>query len=60
LNPLPNASFIYIFNDASVLSSTRYRQAVIFANAVEAAISVALLALRNAAATVPVNTTFTV
>ena len=60
LNPLPNASFIYIFNDASVLSSTLYRQAVIFANSVEATISIALLALRNAAATVPVNTTFTV
>ena len=60
LNPLPNAAFIYNFNDASILPVTRYRMAVIFANAVEDAISVALLALRNATATVPVNTTFTV
>lgn len=60
LNPLPNAAFIYNFNDASVLSATRYRQAVIFADAVEAGISTALLALRNATVILPVNTTFTV
>ena len=60
LNKLPNVTFNYLFDDASILSATRYKQAVIFANAVQETITDALEGLRLLAATPPVNTTFIV
>ena len=60
LNKLPNVKFTYVFDDASVLPTTRYRQATIFCNAVQAALTAAFLALRAMPATVPVNTTFAI
>ena len=58
LNKLPNVFFTYIFDDASIVSTTRYRQAVIFCNAVEAKITAALVALRAMSATPAISTTF--
>lgn len=60
LNKLPNVTFTYLFNDAAVMATTRYRQAVIFANAVETRIHDAIDALRAMSVTVPINTTFSV
>lgn len=60
LNKLPNASFIYLFDDAGVLSATRYRQSVIFSNAIQAKILDAMTKLRAMPQTDPINTTFTV
>ena len=60
LNKLPNVTYTYLFDDASILAATRYRMAVIFANAVVTKLTAALTALRATTATPPVNTTFTV
>lgn len=68
LNKLPNITYNYAFDDASVLSATRYRMAVIFANAILNVVSTttsgklyaALTALRAMPSTPPVNTTVTV
>ena len=60
LNKLPNVTYTYCFDDAGILSATRYRQAVIFANAVVIKVTAALTALRAMTATPSVNTTFTV
>ena len=60
LNKLPNVTFTYLFDDAAVMATTRYRQAVIFANAIETRIHDALVALRAMSVTVPINTTFMV
>lgn len=60
LNKLPNITFTYLFDDATVASATRYKQAVIFANAMQETITDALEGLRALAATPPVNTTFIV
>ena len=60
LNKLPSITYNYCFDDASILAVTRYRMAVIFANAVVTKLTAALTALRATTATPPVNTTFTV
>jgi hypothetical protein len=60
LNKLPNAEFIYTFNDASILPTTRYRMATIFAAALQAKLTAALTALRAMTSTPIVNSTFTV
>jgi hypothetical protein len=59
LNKLPNVVFSHDFNDATVQPVTRYRQAMIFANEVEARLKAALTALRSFTTTPPLNTTFT-
>ena len=59
LNKLPNVTYTYDFNDASILSVTRYRQAVVYCNAVITQIQAAFAALRLLPATAPVNSTFT-
>jgi hypothetical protein len=58
LNKLPNVVFSHDFNDATIQPATRYRQAMIFANEVEARLQAALIALRSLTTTPPVNTTF--
>ena len=60
LNKLPNVTFSYVFDDATVLPATRYRQAVIFANDVVTKLTAALTALRAMTATPPVNSTFSI
>lgn len=60
LNKLPNAEFIYTFDDASILPTTRYRMATIFASKLQASLTTALTALRAMSATPIVNSTFTV
>ena len=60
LSKLPNREYIYTFDDASVAAPTRYRQAVVFAIALQAALNDAILALRAMTETTPVDTTFTV
>ena len=60
LNKLPNIVFTYIFDDASIVPATRYRQAVIFANAIQTALTSLLTALRAMPSTTPVNSTVTI
>lgn len=60
LNKLPNAEFIYTFDDASILPTTRYRMATIFASTLQASLTTALTALRAMSATPILNSTFTV
>jgi hypothetical protein len=60
LNKLPNIEYKFVFDDASIVSATRYRQAVIYANTVQAALIAALTVLRAMPATPPVTSTFTV
>jgi hypothetical protein len=60
LNKLPNAEFIYTFDDASILPTTRYRMAVLYATVLETSVTDALVALRAMSATPIVNSTFTV
>ena len=58
LNKLPNVVFTHDFNDATIQPATRYRQAMIFADEVEARLQAAFTALRSLVSTPPVNTTF--
>ena len=60
LNTLPNIKFEYLFDDATVNSSTRYRQATIFTDQVQADLTAALVALRAMPTNTPINTTFSV
>ena len=60
LSKLPNREYIYTFDDASVAAPTRYRQAVLYATALQTALHDAIVALRAMTETTPVDTTFTV